>query len=158
MTEIKEEVDLSKTDVSDQVYLRNIGKIENHLSKFTLQLINPDLENEWRISQVLSRQYLIYVAIIGCLIRDGFYLYMFATTESLPGTILRFALVFLMLLTAILIARKKSAYHTKKYDLSNHWSQTQYKMDQQDEAKRLYILYILWYLAIYIHQALADAQ
>lgn len=36
MTEIKEAVNLSKKDKPDQTYLRNIGKIENHLSKFSL--------------------------------------------------------------------------------------------------------------------------
>ena len=52
-----------------------------------------------------------------------------------------------MFLAAVLMIRTQSDYYKKKYDLSNHWSKTQFKMDQRDEARRLYVLYFLFYLA-----------
>lgn len=58
MTDKNQEMNQSKKDKShgDPItYIRNIGQIEKHLSKVTLQLKDPDLENEWRISQILSR-------------------------------------------------------------------------------------------------------
>ena len=51
-----------------------------------------------------------------------------------------------------MIARKKSDYYTKKYDMSNHWEEVRYKMDQKDEARRLYFLYFIWYIAGFAHK------
>ena len=37
-------------------------------------------------------------------------------------------------------------------DMSNHWEEVRYKMDQKDEARRLYFLYVIFYSAGFAHK------
>lgn len=143
--------------------LEKVDKLENHFnSKYKLQFINQEFEDEWRLAEIKERKAYAIGGFIWCVFQDSVCTGILLET-SLEGRITRYVLDFIMFLCLVFVYyRKTSDYHQYlKEDLREssekiQWQIKNFKIEQGKEAKRQYIWYYVFFLCFIGHQLSND--